>query len=150
MTAKDIQTAVINKYSHKDICMANFFYHFWECDVFRLQSNGFIIEYEVKMTKQDFHADFQKKQGGLDKHKHISLGNRCNRFFFVTPVGLLKAGEIPPHCGLIEYNGASLYVVKKAKLLHKNTVDSSYFKELAMKFYYRLRDSKLNLPKNNI
>lgn len=147
MTAKDIQIVIIKDYQEKDICLPNFFYHFWECDIFRLQRNGFIIEYEVKMTKSDFYADFKKVQGSIEKHNHILSGKRCNRFYFVIPEGIIKEEEVPHYCGLITFDGHRLNVVRNAKLLSKEKVGYEYYQTLAEKLFYRLRDAKLHYPK---
>lgn len=149
MTSKDIQTAIIKSYQAKDMCLANFYFDTFECDVFRLQSNGFFIEYEIKISRSDFLNDFKKKRYGVDKHQNIKEGKRCNRFYFVVPEGLIKATEVPPHCGLIYYNGVYLTVVKNAKLLTKEKIKPAYFKTLAYKLYYKLRDSKLNYKDGN-
>lgn len=147
MTAKDIQREIIIAHHKKDICLPNFFYHFWECDVFRLQSNGFIIEYEIKMSVSDFKADFSKKKGDINKHEHIREGKRCNRFFFVTPKGLIDPKEIPDYCGLMEFDGRYFTVPKPAKLIHRNKVGEKYYKELSIKLFFRIKEAKLNLPK---
>lgn len=144
MTAKDLQAAIVKSYHKKDICISNFFFHFFECDVFRLQSNGFFIEYETKVNRADFFKDFTKMQAGINKHQHIKEGKRCNRFYFVVPTDLVKVSEVPDYCGLIYYNGAYLTIVKNAKLLTKEKVKPTYFKTLAYKLYYKLRDAKLH------
>ena len=116
MTAQEIQTAIIKQFHDKDLCMPNFYHGLWECDVFRLQPNGYIIEYEVKVSKSDFLADFKKKRSGIEKHKQIEKGGRCNRFYFVAPQGLVTVEDIPPYCGLIVYEGGELKTLKRAKL----------------------------------
>jgi len=57
--------------------------------------------FEIKVSRGDFLAELKnplKRRAGL----LVS-----NRFYFVTPVGLVKPAELPLECGLIEYNPAS-------------------------------------------
>ncbi len=52
--------------------------------------------YEVKMSRADFRTELKhplKRRVGM---------RYSNEFYFVTPPGLVDAGEIPSECGLIE------------------------------------------------
>jgi hypothetical protein len=54
------------------------------------------VAYEVKMTRQDFKRELDdpiKRRAGL---------LASNRFYFATPMGLVRPEEIPLECGLIE------------------------------------------------
>lgn len=106
-----------------DVVLPNFFFGYNECDVFRINKSDFVIEYEIKISRADFFADFKKT--GLTDNKHEKLktgiGNYCpNRFFFVMPAGLVDISEIPSYAGLITYDGKWLTIIKSGKLLHKN------------------------------
>ena len=103
----------------------------FEMDVCAVTSSDYLVEYEIKVSRQDFRADFKKAKGKLNKHAWLSgvqKGNkwqeskRPNRFYFVTPKGLVGSGEIPSHCGHLEVSSAGITVVKKAPLLHSNKV----------------------------
>lgn len=111
-----------------EIIIPNFYYGQYEMDLFRLMPSGYVVEYEVKMSRNDFRNDFKKAkikiEGGywhhhengvryedmpkvrVTKHDLIAAGQgACNRFFFVTPENLVKPEEIPAHAGLIYYCG---------------------------------------------
>lgn len=100
-----------------DIILPNFYYGSNECDVFRLTESGFVIEYEIKVSRSDFFADFKKKA----KHENLkSPKENCpNRFFYVTPEDLIKKEEVPSYAGLIYCNKYHAVTVKNAKLLHR-------------------------------
>jgi hypothetical protein len=87
-------------------------------DVFKVSEAGFISEYEIKISKSDFKADFKKDK----KHDLLNAGKlSCNRYYFVTPKGLLEITDIPKYAGWYEYSESGrLVLIKNAPLLHKN------------------------------
>lgn len=128
----------------RDIVISNFYYGRYEMDMFRLTSSGYVVEYEVKVSRSDFKADFEKKhnvwgKGLFKKHEEIQNGNQANRFFFVVPKGLVRKDEVPQHAGLIYYdaNCDSFSIVKHAPLIHKLQVADSYYKTLSQKLAFR-------------
>lgn len=103
-----------------DIIIPNFYYGNTECDLFKITGSDFVIEYEIKISRSDFFADF-KKQGGK-KHLHLQGGStHCpNRFYYVMPAGLIKVDECPKYAGLLEWNQyESFDTLKNAPLIHK-------------------------------
>ncbi len=59
------------------------------------------ICYEVKTSRVDY-------LGELKQPLKRRIGMRySNEFYFVTPANLVKTGEIPPECGLVEAGLAS-------------------------------------------
>lgn len=119
-----------------DIAIPNFFVDSYEMDVFMLKSTGYIYEYEIKISRSDFKADFNKKRcyKSDTKHVEISAGKRsCNRFYFVVPEGLITIDECPKYAGLIyytdygdNYNDRILSTVKAAPVIHKNKGSLNY------------------------
>ncbi len=141
-----------------DIIIPNFFHGMYEMDVFKLSKSGVLIEYEIKISKADFKNDFKKSwqeikydideenklkttvHKQITKHQDIETGNRCNRFFFVVPDGLIDIEEIPEYAGLIYYDEEhdNLRIVKNAKLIHKNKmIGEEIYKNLALKLSFR-------------
>ncbi len=130
-----------------EIVIPNFFMSLYEMDMFRLMQSGFVIEYEIKISKSDFKADFEKGttnwrgekiEGG--KHEDLKGGKRiCNRFFFVAPEGIIDVKDVPEYAGLIVYKNDTLHMVKNAPLLHKRkaTDDKNLFKNLAERLSFR-------------
>ena len=89
-------------------------------------------EYEIKISKQDFEADFKKR-------KHITLG-QClfhegarvpNRFWYVAPIKAIPIC-IPDYAGLIllyeqdrgQFKDLRLQIIKQAPQIHKNKIGS--------------------------
>jgi hypothetical protein len=110
-----------------DVVLPNFFFGWSECDVFRITEADFVVEYEIKVSKTDFYADF-KKEGRNDCTKHNNLkkgiGDYCpNRFFFVVPEGLITIDEVPEYAGLLYYSNGWFSLKKNARLLHKRRFD---------------------------
>ena len=56
----------------RDIVIPNFYYDWYEMDLFRLTHSGIIYEYEVKISRADFKADFEKGY-------QLFSGNRSNK-----------------------------------------------------------------------
>ena len=105
-----------------DVVLPNFYFGYHECDVFKVNQSDYVFEYEIKISRSDFFADF-KKGGEDNKHKKLLCGDGLycpNRFFFVVPKGLVDASEVPDYAGLIFYENRHLTHIKSGKLLHKN------------------------------
>jgi len=103
-----------------DVVLPNFYYGGKECDLFRITESDLVIEYEIKISRSDFFADFKKHDG--QKHENLKLGDGWkvpNRFFFVVPEGLVTKEEVPPYAGLIYYKKDRFEMVRPAKILHK-------------------------------
>lgn len=154
-----------NTIAHNSYCWSNYF----ESGFFRITNAGYMTEYEVKVSRSDFKADFQKYSGtkvirdengevtDIEKQfKHDTIkngGSGLKNFYFCTPKGLLDLEEIPEHCGLIEFNNSELYagfsqmrVIKKAPSLKKaKKASDSMLKRIILKAYYRLYSEQLNL-----
>ncbi len=102
----------------------------WECDVVKVTPAWFWVEYEIKVTLNDFHADFDKclrryKTDSAKKHDvysandHIPLGHgrayagkivpKPKQFYFVVPRGMLDTVDVPDHCGIMEFDGSDHY-----------------------------------------
>jgi hypothetical protein len=127
----------------------------FEADVFGINNNGYIYEYEIKQSRSDFKADFKKK-----KHKYMAnrdavrvynewiKGRRTetkiecikipNRFFFVCNKGLIKPEEIPEYAGLIYISNGVMLEQKPAKLIHKTKANIGVYKSIATKMSYRM------------
>lgn len=111
----------------------------WESDFIVLNSLGYYLEYEIKISLQDFRADFRK----TERHKCLSAKIACrkpNKFFFVVPAGLVTEKEVPSYAGLMYYFPGGKFTdrfvtIREAPFLHKTKMN--LFKELCVKFYYK-------------
>ncbi|MEM0550382.1 MULTISPECIES: hypothetical protein [Aeromonas] len=149
MTAKNLQIAFYQ--AHKDrfeLLVANVVIKRWlECDLIGVRRNGQVEEVEIKLSRSDFKADFDKivpmkagqpgaqtiQEGHLTlaqakKHDLLASGlSPINFFWFMAPKGLLSADDIPAHAGLIEVTRTgSLQVTVVAPLLHKHKADDTF------------------------
>lgn len=153
MTANEIQHIIINSLAERsfqifstntDSALS------FEADVIGINPNGYIYEYEVKLSRSDFKAEFRNK---VHKHKMLSekkatheyavyeKGKKtlkmkthiqiANRFYFACPTDLIKLDEIPSYAGLIYVSKSGVEIIKNAPLLHKNKANTRIFKRLA-------------------
>ena len=78
---------------------------FWTLEP--IKSLGFRASaYEIKVSRQDFQRDSHNKQ--------LAALQYSNRFWYVTPPGLVTVKEIPSWAGLQEWDGKMLAVRKRA------------------------------------
>lgn len=116
----------------------NIYFYNWESDLLAVNKESkYITEYEVKISRGDFKADFKK----FDKHQLISdcyqynfSSDIPNYFCYVTPPGLLDKSQIPFYAGLIEV-GIGHRVVKKAPLIHKIELTKIQIDNILRKVY---------------
>lgn len=86
------------------------------CDFWTLapwQSKGYLATaYEVKVSRADYRRDT------YDKQREARLFS--DRFYYVTPLGLLRPEEIPDWAGLIEIADAKRKIIVPAPLRDKD------------------------------
>lgn len=125
-----------------DIIIPNFYHGIYEMDVFKLMHSGYVVEYEIKISKSDFKADFKKG------NKHSLMEDKkcmCNRFYFVVPEGLININEVPKYAGLIYFTKNEFFhIIKTAPLIHKQM--NVNYKSLCHSMSFRERNirGKLN------
>lgn len=113
--------------------LPNYYLQGYECDVCLVTKSGMITEYEIKISRGDFFADFEKRWSRLQptKHEELQQGKLGrNYFYFIVPKDLVRLSEIPDHCGLIYYESTLGFprfsFAKKAPMLTKEKFFSSY------------------------
>lgn len=135
----------------------------WECDVFQLTDALWWTEFEIKLSVSDYRADAlkEKERGpyvyGVERQKerkHDLLAAHDpqgpNRFYYVTPVGLLEKEVLPAWAGWIEVHEAESWSGKtslyertrvKAPVLHrqKRKEDPNHVRGTCYWRYHRLR-----------
>jgi len=160
-----------------DIIVPNYFLGHFECDVLKVSKSGQYSEYEIKVSRADFKNDFKKQNyvktgrtekklfgGSLydhpvyeyrTKHDMIVCNERCNRFYFVVPEGLIKVDEVPAGLGLIYAKftqwGIVFEVIKTSKMFKAPNATAEKWQHLAANLAYKLTDAKQRLAnyKNN-
>ena len=116
-----------------------------ECDVISISKSDYIYEYEIKISRSDFKADFNK-----NKHKLMleGIGTKLvleknttdtwyltpNYFSFVVPKGLVSIDEIPSYAGLIYYEDSKFEVIKKPPIIHKTKATPNFIRQLSHNF----------------
>lgn len=118
-----------------------------ECDVISISKSNYIYEYEIKISRSDFKADFNKEKHKLmlerncTKVRMIKEDNQkiketlyltCNYFNFVVPTGLVTRDEIPEYAGLIYMDeNLKFEIIKKAPILHKEKASYNFIRKLS-------------------
>lgn len=86
---------------------------------------GLIIEYEIKISRGDFRADFKKiRHRILDGQKINEPYRGAAYFYYVVPRDLVSTAEVPSHAGLI-YAHPLFQIVKPAPRLHSIRIPDS-------------------------
>jgi hypothetical protein len=143
MTSIDIYKTLFREFNNYDYQLRNTFLFSWESDFFAISKSGYSIEVEVKISKSDFKADYNKTTfSGIKKHDYLlsEKNNKPNKFYFACPEGLIQPNEINDKYGLIwvkKYGTCN--IVKNPKFLHKDKLleNKGILRKLMDKFYYR-------------
>jgi len=142
----------------------------FESDFLTVSKAGYMTEYEVKVSRSDFRADFKKScskrnaRGWRLKetvHKHVKLAMGSyglKHFYFIAPEGIIPHDEVPDHAGLIEVTRHSkdnidlqTNIVKKApKLPNCEKITDKQKAEISNKFYFKYNTAKLKLIKKEL
>ena len=103
----------------RTVCSSvKFLFEDFECDVLSFSKHRILTEYEVKISRNDFFRDFEKK-----KHKFYLMGISCPNFlYYVVPENMVSPDDIPhSEYGLMYVSEkGKLTLVKPAKPLTKN------------------------------
>ena len=135
MNEKSIQIELYKDLSRRSrlFTVPNISTGYGEADLFSLTKAMFSHEYEIKVSRSDFKADFKHKH-----YKHAIYSGECglrpsherppNHFWYAVPEGLISVDEVPHYAGLIEIcthpDQQRVYVkeIKPAPKLHKEKV----------------------------
>ena len=169
MTDRDIQIAL---YRHANFKGHGYFapniYHFpgpWESDFISVTKAGYIHEYEIKCSRSDYEADFEKSRrkvyrGGRvireaeTRHEWLRKPHngvhKPNYFWFVMPDGMVPVEDVPEHCGLIYCVGRSggirLEEIRSAPRLHTEKMPKEKYVEIGRKMMYRFWTMAIEKP----
>ena len=165
MTERDIQFRLF--YELKPFMAAPniMMYGCYESDLLAVTANSmFAHEYEIKLSKSDFLADFkkcdQKFTGVFDivpshyggtterpvfvtktKHQELLEGELANQFTYCFPEGLIDHALVPEWAGIVEViqfeNKITLNLVRNAKMLHKNKMTDRQITQMARSLSFR-------------
>jgi len=145
---KDIQKIIIREKFHNrndfKVIIPNIYFFAWESDLLAIdRNNNFTTEFEIKCSRFDYLQDFKK----ADKHKALSEQRDItaipNYFYYVLSEEIAQK-EIPEcdYAGLIIVckSGMNKYLntIKKAPLLHSESMPMYKWEEIAIKLNHRL------------
>ncbi len=132
VTESEIQQALLQTLSGVLLCNTQFMMG-GEQDVIQVTPSWYINEFEIKISRKDYKADFHKKASFWSRNRYFSVKKHDllsgevpppvsnvvlpRRFTFVLPSDLASQVDIPEYAGLIVYNGESCSVEKKAPVL---------------------------------
>ena len=153
MTSKQIESALIKNLADKafPVYLKNYTNQgFNEADILGISKAGMMYEFEIKVSRSDFFADFKKKQ-----HKHRLFSERRavhtyniwkrgkqtdatydlivlpNRFYYACPEGLIKKEELPEYAGLVYITENEYIEIKPAPILHHHKANEIIYKNIA-------------------
>lgn len=150
----DIQRVLYWRYGvGRDYSMPNVHIFCNESDFVTITKAGYVDEYEIKISRSDFLADRKKhrhkayeylspwnwREGWSGNETHIYPNARYpNRFWYVTPVGLVAESDLPDFAGLIEItDNRFVNVIRKAPQLHKEKADPTIATWILRAGYFR-------------
>lgn len=144
----------------------NIFVGKWEADLLEVTRSRLTYEYEVKVSRCDFHKDKKKSDKyGKNKFDVVTSGQRTNYFYYIVPKGLIKPDEVPDFAGLIyAYEGSvqcytlekGRYAVKRfffevakpAQKVSDMKADDNFIRKLDLSMYYRYHQMRRDNYKN--
>lgn len=85
----------------------------WEADLLVLRNTGYLVEIEIKISLQDWKADFEKT-----KHKWLAGNDQWIReFYYAAPKKLAERWQelnIPEYAGVISVDEKGIEVLRSA------------------------------------
>lgn len=145
MTERSLQNALYRDLSSRQhrLIAPNVDLFGWECDLVSVTKTNLICEYEIKCSRSDFRADFDK----VAKHSQLRLraspGCMPSYFYYAVPRDLIDKGEVPEYAGLI-YVYPVLQYIKRAPRLHKQPVSERQVNYIYRGLMYRFWRERLN------
>ncbi len=144
MNESDIQTVLYDEFSrrgHLYITPNVYMGLVGEMDLMSVTKAGYLNEFEIKISRGDFKADFKKRKHFYMENK-LHLTKLPNYFWFVMPMGLVYDHYIPDYAGHIEValdhdSVLIMTVVKKPKLIHNNKITDFHLKKILMNLGYK-------------
>lgn len=122
-----------------------------ECDVISVSKTDYVYEYEIKISRSDFKADFKKDKHRRIVEKQFILESRNenfhlvpNCFYFVVPENLVTAEEVPDYAGLIYMKeNLTFEIIKKAPFIHKIRATDRLIRSIAHNLMCKLVFNKI-------
>ena len=179
MNEADIQDRLHRYFSGRLYQIPNIYLYDWESDFLSVTRSGYIYEYEIKVSKEDFKRDTKVKTGkhevmkhgcrSLNKHEQFWIDSARNGGYQTNLLKNLNednkvVGKRPNYFWYVcppdvindvpEYAGIIhccpyLEIIKKAPLLHKEKITPHMEKKILASFYFRYWNLRLKNLKTN-
>jgi len=156
-TEQSIQVALqreLDRRGHQYI-LPNVMMDWGEADLISVTKAGYLQEWEIKVSKSDFRADFKKgKHRSLCISQHDWLaqdvrepGGRCTPscFWYAIPDGLVPDTDVPDYAGLAVMAGDVPIIRRRAPMLHRRKIGEYQLNWLLRISAIKLWAVKLNL-----
>lgn len=148
MTELDMQIALYHyrwRHGSYPLMFPNVYHYDWESDLLYVSKDGYLTEYEIKLSHSDFVADMKKKK----KHTRLNGTVDCPKYFYyVCPENIIALSEIPQYAGLIYvtpkqgyYKYHNVGVIKDAPILVSDKIDQERMELLYRKILYKYWDA---------
>lgn len=113
--------------------------------MFSITASDYPVEYEIKLSKQDFQRDpLKTKTNGrivVNKHDLLAQGKGPSMFYYVIPEELLAEVTIPHYAGVITFKTVGRRLrfeeYKKAPRFKVPKVSDKQLKRIFIASYYR-------------
>ncbi len=154
ITERNIQKALYFK-NRNSVVIPNYIPPRWgsECDLFVVRKTLWSAEYEIKISRADFKADFRKKI----KHRRLQSQRLQDeglptQFFYVMPSLLVLPKDVPEYAGLIycqwhkNYIGGYLHikVIRNAPRIGKHKRTQNDLHKIEKTCYHRFWSERLS------
>jgi hypothetical protein len=147
MNISDVKRQIFVHHDNYQYRLFNSYIFPWESDFFAMaKQTDYCIEIEIKMSRADFKADFEKNLTYKSEKKHTYLQDslklfKPNKFAFACPEGLILPDELPSEYGLFYASEKKNWMecIRAPKFLHKEKLlkDNHFCIQMMRKFYYR-------------
>ncbi len=123
LKCSEIQKALFHEHDKGGsiICFNNTRALCHEADVLVLRKSGATLEFEVKVSREDFRADFRK----TEKHEQMKRGHPQGPqyFFYACEPGIINADDVPAYAGLVHIVRHYYPNISNTVMLHKDQIE---------------------------
>lgn len=152
MTVFEIQMILYRKTNGCSLMAPNIFlFDNYESDFIAVTNSGYIREFEIKLSLNDFYNDAKKENRytGQTKYDFLLSGKGPCEFYYIFPEGLIPFDKIPEWAGIAnpiqvgysragtKYNVWEYRIRRVAKRLNKNKITDRQKTSIYTSLYYR-------------
>lgn len=94
-----------------------------QADMISVTGRGWMIEYEIKISRSDFKRDAKKGKELSFMEAAMNAEYLPNYFYYVVPKGLVSLEEVPQYAGLFYIENDIMELQKEAPVIHTKKHD---------------------------